>query len=71
MNIIDIISKRYTFSDISSNSIVINMKSMLYKERAQAIEDDIVPVGFIGEDENSKYEREGGLVWESLPTNIY
>lgn len=45
----------------------IDVKKMLYSERVRAMEDDIVPVGILDqEDDNSRYTREDGLVWETV-----
>jgi hypothetical protein len=49
----------------------INMKSLLYAERVKAMEDDIVPVGYFDDGRDDKYEREDGMVWETVNTGIY
>jgi hypothetical protein len=49
----------------------IDMKSLLYSERIKAMEEEIVPVGFFEDGREDKYEREGGMVWETVNTGIY
>jgi len=60
----------FAVTDFFSHMTDINMKDMLYQEKVQAMEDELVPVGYIGESENDKYEVEGGMVWETVNTNL-
>jgi len=49
----------------------IDVKKMLYDEKIRAMEEDIVPAGVFGDNKEDKYIREGGLVWEAIPTKLF
>ena len=58
----------FTTTDIFQSLTNIDMKNMLYKERLKAIQDDMLPFGFIegsnGEFNSNKYTRdEDGNIW--------
>jgi len=58
----------FTTTDIFQSLTNIDMKNMLYKERLKAIQDDMLPFGFIegsnGESNSNKYTRdEDGNIW--------
>tara|TARA_B100000902_G_scaffold310336_1_gene299924 strand:- start:5799 stop:7412 length:1614 start_codon:yes stop_codon:yes gene_type:complete len=56
----------FTTTDIFQSLTNIDMKNMLYKERLKAIQDDMLPFGFIegGESESNKYTRDNdGNIW--------
>jgi hypothetical protein len=44
----------------------INLKQMLYEEKMKAIEDEVVPVGFIDDGQEDNRETIGGQVWEVM-----
>ena len=50
----------------------IDMKEMLYKERLQEIQDDMLPVGYLGDKtEEHKYTKdEDGTIWFEEDTNL-
>jgi len=55
----------FTTTDIFRSMTDIDMKDMLYRERLAAIQDDMLPVGFLGEkSEEHKYTKDkDGNVW--------
>ena len=55
----------FTTTDIFRSLTDIDMKDMLYRERLAAIQDDMLPVGFLGkESEEHKYSKdEDGNIW--------
>ena len=55
----------FTTTDIFRSLTDIDMKDMLYRERLAAIQDDMLPVGFLGEkSEEHKYEKDkDGNIW--------
>lgn len=57
----------FTTTDIFSSISDIDMKNMLYKEQLQAIQDDMIPFGFIegtrGSDNPKTFKDEDGTVW--------
>ena len=72
----DLVMNLVLFGWFSTNAFFaeltdIDMKSLLYSERIKAMEEEIVPVGFFEDGREDKYEREGGMVWETVNTGIY
>ena len=72
----DLVMNLVLFGWFSTNTFFaeltdINMKSLLYSEKIRAMEEEIVPVGFFEDGREDKYEREGGVVWETVDTGIY
>jgi hypothetical protein len=62
----------FAATDMFMNLTDINFKQMLYADRMQAIEDDMVPFGII--DDGYKEEKEvdsGGTVWETYDTGMF
>ena len=60
----------FTSTDIFQSITDIDMKNMLYKEQLQAIQDDMIPLGFLGNvaDNKPKFEQdEDGTVWFETP----
>jgi len=56
----------FTTTDVFESLTNISMKDMLYKERLQAIQDDMLPFGFVesGSYEKDKYTKDkDGNVW--------
>ena len=57
----------FTTTDIFSSISDIDMKNMLYKEQLQAIQDDMIPFGFIegtrGSEGPKTFKDEDGTVW--------
>ena len=55
----------FTTTDIFRSLTDIDMKDMLYRERLAAIQDDMLPVGFLGEkSEEHKYTKDDdGNIW--------
>jgi hypothetical protein len=72
----DLVMNLVLFGWFSTNTFFaeltdINMKSLLYSEKIRAMEEEIVPVGFFEDGREDKYERDGGVVWETVDTGIY
>ena len=72
----DLVMNLVLFGWFSTNAFFaeltdIDMKSLLYSERIKAMEEEIVPVGFFEDGREDKYEREGGMVWETVNTGIF
>ena len=68
----------FTTTDIFSSISDIDMKNMLYKEQLQAIQDDMIPFGFIegtrGNDGPKTFKDEDGTVWfeeETRSTGLF
>ena len=68
----------FTTTDIFSSISDIDMKNMLYKEQLQAIQDDMIPFGFIegtrGSDNQKTFKDEDGTVWfeeETRSTGLF
>ena len=62
----------FASTDMFMNLTDINFKQMLYSDRMQAIEDDMVPFGIIDDGYQEKTEVDSqGTVWEELDTGIY
>lgn len=65
----------FAATDYFSNMTDINFKEMLYFEKMQAIEDDIVPFGMVDDGQSPIEPRtevdSTGTVWESIDTGIY
>ena len=68
----------FTTTDIFSSISDIDMKNMLYKEQLQAIQDDMIPFGFIegtrGSDNPKTFKDEDGTVWfeeETRSTGLF
>ena len=59
----------FTTTDIFLGMTDIEMKKMLYNEQLKAIQDDVIPFGFVNDDpEKPKYEvDEDGQVWFETP----
>ena len=60
----------FTTTDIFQSLTNIDMKDMLYKERLKAIQDDMLPFGFVesGSYERDKYTKDAeGNVWLEVP----
>ena len=60
----------FTSTDIFQSISDIDMKNMLYKEQLQAIQDDMIPFGFIenAADDKPKFETdEDGTIWFETP----
>jgi hypothetical protein len=54
----------FTTTDIFHGITDIDMKTLLYKEQLQAIQDDMLPFGVFSNDENSTKEVDNeGNVW--------
>ena len=55
----------FTTTDVFQSLTDIDMKNMLYKERLKAIQDDMLPFGFIedGNSNNDKYIDDEGNIW--------
>ena len=57
----------FTTTDIFSSISDIDMKNMLYREQLQAIQDDMIPFGFIegsrGDNRAKTFKDEDGTVW--------
>jgi len=55
----------FTTTDVFQNLTNIDMKNMLYKERLQEIQDDMLPFGFINDGSNNdKYIKDdSGTIW--------
>ena len=55
----------FTTTDVFQSLTNIDMKNMLYQERLKEIQDDMLPVGFLGEKSNEhKYEKDqDGNIW--------
>ena len=61
-------------TDIFTSIAYIDLKSMLYSERLQMIEEDIVPVGSLGdmEERSKRYEVDGdGIPWETVGGGLF
>jgi hypothetical protein len=62
----------FASTDMFMNLTDINFKQMLYSDRMQAIEDDMVPFGIIDDGYQERTEVDSqGTVWEELDTGIY
>ena len=62
----------FASTDMFMNLTDINFKQMLYADRMQAIEDDMVPFGIIDDGYQDKTEVDSqGTVWEEYETGIY
>lgn len=49
-----------------------DLKTLLYSEKVKAMEDDMVPFGFIDDGQEDKFEvDESGVRWETVNTGIY
>lgn len=62
----------FTTTDVFQSLTNIDMKDMLYKERLKAIQDDMLPFGFVesGSYEKDKYTKDAdGNVWLEVPWN--
>ena len=60
----------FTTTDVFQSLTNIDMKDMLYKERLKAIQDDMLPFGFVesGSYEKNKYTKDAdGNVWLEVP----
>ena len=59
----------FTTTDVFQNLTNIDMKNMLYKERLKAIQDDMLPFGYVesGNYEKDKYtkDKEGNIWFEA------
>ena len=54
----------FTTTDIFSSISDIDMKNMLYREQLQAIQDDMIPFGFIpNENRDKRFTEDDGTVW--------
>jgi hypothetical protein len=62
----------FTTTDIFRSLTDIDMKDMLYRERLAAIQDDMLPVGFLGQgSEDHKYSKdEEGNLWLETETKF-
>ena len=62
----------FATTDIFRSLTDIDMKEMLYKERLKEIQDDMLPVGYLGEkSEEHKYTKdEDGTIWFEEDTNL-
>ena len=62
----------FATTDIFRSLTDIDMKEMLYKERLQEIQDDMLPVGYLGDKiEEHKYTKdEDGTIWFEEDTNL-
>tara|TARA_Y100000385_G_C13085148_1_gene636051 strand:- start:2050 stop:2721 length:672 start_codon:yes stop_codon:yes gene_type:complete len=62
----------FTSTDIFRSLTDIDMKDMLYRERLAAIQDDMLPVGFLGEkSEEHKYTKDSdGNLWFEQDTKF-
>jgi hypothetical protein len=62
----------FATTDMFMNLTDINIKQMLYSDRMQAIEDDMVPFGVIndGHEDNTEVDS-SGQVWEVYDTGMY
>ena len=62
----------FTTTDIFRSLTDIDMKDMLYRERLAAIQDDMLPVGFLGQgSEDHKYSKdEEGNLWFETETKF-
>ena len=62
----------FATTDMFMNLTDINIKQMLYSDRMQAIEDDMVPFGVIddGYEDNTEVDS-SGQVWEVYDTGMY
>jgi hypothetical protein len=58
----------FTTTDVFQNLTNIDMKNMLYKERLQAIQDDMLPFGYVEsgnyESINSSVDADGNIWFE-------
>ena len=62
----------FASTEMFANLTDINFKQMLYSDRMQAIEDDMVPFGIIDDGYQDKGEVDAtGQVWEEYDTGIY
>ena len=64
----------FVATDIFTSIANIDLKSMLYSERLQMIEEDIVPVGSLGdmEDRPKRYEVDTqGIPWETVGSAFF
>ena len=63
----------FTTTDVFQSLTNIDMKDMLYRERLKAIQDDMLPVGFLGEkSEEHKYSKDkDGNLWLEVDTQNY
>ena len=62
----------FASTDMFANLTDINFKQMLYSDRMQAIEDDMVPFGIIDDGYQDKTEIDSqGTVWEEYDTGLY
>jgi len=63
----------FTTTDVFQGITNIDMKNMLYRERLQEIQDDMLPFGFVSDEyETHKYtvDNEGTVWWEQEDDNI-
>tara|TARA_R110000868_G_scaffold375665_1_gene640290 strand:- start:31968 stop:33560 length:1593 start_codon:yes stop_codon:yes gene_type:complete len=61
----------FACTDLFNSLTDIDLKSMLYYEKMQTIEDDMVPFGIIDDGYTSNTEVDHqGQVWEEIPTNL-
>ena len=62
----------FAATDMFMNLTNINFKQMLYADRMQAIEDDMVPFGIIDDGYESQTEVDStGQVWEEYDTGMF
>lgn len=64
----------FVATDIFTSIANIDLKSMLYSERLQMIEEDIVPIGSLGdmEDHSKRYEVDkDGIPWETAGNEFF
>ena len=62
----------FATTDIFRSLTDIDMKEMLYKERLKEIQDDMLPVGYLGDNnEEHKYTKDkDGTIWFEEDTNL-
>jgi hypothetical protein len=53
----------FTSTPFFEDATDVNMKSLLYKEKIRQIEDDLIPIGYIGEPDTHP-EGDGWVVWK-------
>ena len=64
----------FVATDLFKTIANIDLKSMLYSERLQIIEEDVVPIGSLGdmEERSKKYEVDGqGIPWETVGGSFF
>ncbi len=64
----------FVATDLFKTISNIDLKSMLYSERLQMIEEDVVPIGSLGdmEERSKKYEVDGqGIPWETVGGGLF